>query len=341
MRFDNRHIFEGDLNGQTLSDFKQYNYEVKDLESRLKFINEKLNEKVDEKGLNFFENYIEKHYKNKLSGNDELSENHAVFKTLENMGNYLLGSTEIRELRKSEEQQYKFYVDETEFKLRTQKEQLFENLSANNEISSDNVIHFLLSPYTENYKLAPNLTITSKDLNDGTRCAEILRDYNEFLKHINVQLKNPSKKYKGKRYLLTKAKSDVLGDMLLTKTQLHGIIKSKHVLKDSGEIDWDCFEWENHKHVKELIYANVGFHPENNLSFHILDLNTLTDEMIANDKFTKAEKQIYKLIRKGCKNNEIAEILNVRRTYISNSVAIIVKKISDYAVSKKWNKKIV
>ena len=29
---------------------------------------------------------------------------------------------------------------------------------------------------------------------------EILRDYNEFLKHINVQLKNPSKKYKGKRH---------------------------------------------------------------------------------------------------------------------------------------------
>lgn len=340
MRFDNRHIFEGDLNGQTLSDFKQYNYEIKDLDSRLEFINEKLNEKLDDKGMNFFEKYTERHYKNKLSGNDELSENHAVFKTLENMANYLLGSTEIRELRKKEEQQYKFYIDETEFKLRTQKEQLFENLSANNDMSSDNVIHFLLSPYTENYKLSPNLTITSKDLNDGTECARILRDYNEFLKHINVQLKNPSKKYKGKRYLLTKAKSEVLGDMLLTKTQLQGIIKAKHVLKDSGETDWDCFDWGNHRHVKELIYATTGFHPENDLSFHILDLETLTKEMIDNGKFTKAESQIYKLIRKGYKNNEIAEMLNVRRTYISNSVAIIVKKVSDYAVSKKWNEKI-
>lgn len=340
MRFDNRHIFEGDLNGQKLGNFKQYDYNTKDLESRLKFVNNKLKEKIDDDGLNFFENYIDRHYKDKLSGNDELSENHAVFKSLENMANYLLGSTEIRELRKSEEQQYRFYVDETEFKLRTQKEQLFENLSANNEMSTDNVIHFLLSPYTENYKLSPNLTITSKDLNDGSECAEILKCYNDFLKHINVQLRNPSEKYKGKRYILTKAKSEVLGDMLLTKTQLKGIIKAKHVLKDSGEIDWDCFDWKNHRHVKELLYTNIGFHPENNLSFYSLDLERLVKDMVKNKKLTKSEHQIYSYIRKGCKNNEIAEILKVRRTYISNSVAVIVKKISDYAVSKKWNEKV-
>ena len=62
--------------------------------------------------------------------------------------------------------------------------------------------------------------------------------------------------------------------------------------------------------------------------------------MISKNKLTKSEKQVLLLIRKGYKNNEIADMLQVRRTYISNTVAIIVKKISNYAVSKGWHKDI-
>ena len=54
-------------------------------------------------------------------------------------------------------------------------------------------------------------------------------------------------------------------------------------------------------------------------------------------KLSKSEIKVYNLIRQGYKNNEIAEKLNVRRTYISNTVAVIVKKISNFAISKGWN----
>lgn len=337
MGFDNRHIFLGKINGSTLNDFRQFDYKISKVDERLDYINNLIEGSKDENGLNFFENYVNTHYKEKLNGGDELSENNNVFKVLENMANYLLGSEEIREQRKNDKQQYKFYIDESEFKLRTQKEQLFENVASNNNMNTDNVIHFLLTSKNENYKTVATVGVTAKDIHEDSYCGEVLRDYHKFLSHVDNQIKNPDEEYKGKRYILTKAKKDILSDMVLVKTQLKGITKSKHVLKDSTVIEWDCFKWSNHSHVKELIYVQSGFHPENELSFYLLDLDNLVKEMIECGKFTQSERKIYKLIRLNYKNNEIADILQVRRTYISNTVAVIVKKISNYAVSKKWD----
>ena len=337
MGFDNRHLFSGEINGQTLGDFRKLNYKENSLEKRLQLVNEKLESSKDENGLNFFENYTLKHYKDKLNSSDELSEKNEVFKTLENMANYLLGSEEIREIRKKEKQQYKFYIDETEFRLRTNKEQLFENVANDNDIKAENVIHFLLSKYNENYKLGSSISVTAKDIHEKDFCGDILYQYHQLLTHVDKQIKNPDEEYKGKRYILTKAKRDLIDDMTLVKTQLKGIIKPKHLLKDSTVTEWDCFNWGNRKHVKELIYIQTGFHPENEISFIIMDLKTLVQEMKQEGKLSKSEIKVYNLIRQGYKNNEIAEKLNVRRTYISNTVAVIVKKISNFAISKGWN----
>ena len=339
MGFDNRHIFTGKINDQTLNNFRQLNFKITDLESRKQIVNDLIENSRDEKGLSFFENYTDKHYKDKLNGNDELSEGHNVFRTLENLANYLLGSDEIRSQRKNDQQQYKFYMDETEFRLRTQKEQLFENVANNNEMNSENVIHFLLTSQNENYRLSSNLSVTAKDIHADNYCGKVLREYNTFLTHVDKQIKNPDEEYKGKRYILTKAKRDILNDMLITKTQLQGIIKAKHVYKDSTVIEWDCFDWSNHSHIKELIYVQSGFHPENEISFLLLDLENLVKDMVSKGKLTKSEIKVYKYIRRGYKNNEIADVLQVRRTYISNTVAVIVKKISNYAVSKGWHEK--
>lgn len=336
MGFDNRHIFVGKINGQNLNDFRQLNFKLTSLDDRLNHVNDLINSSKDEKGLSFFDNYIDSHYKNKLNGSDELAEGNNVFKVLENMANYLLGSEEIREQRKNDKQQYKFYVDESEFRLRTQKEQLFENVAKNNDMSSENVIHFLLTTKNENYKIYSGVGITAKDVHENSYCGKVLKDYYSLLSHVDSQIKNPDKEYKGKRYILTKAKSDLLADMVLVKTQLKGITKSKHVLKDSTVIEWDCFKWRNHNHVKELLYIQTGFHPENEISFYVLDLENLVKEMMKKRKFTDSEYKIYKLIRQGYKNNEIADILEVRRTYISNTVAVIVKKICNFAISKCW-----
>ena len=340
MRFDNRHVFSGKINGYSLRDFKDFDYKLLSLEERLKFVNEKIESTRDENGLSFFENYIDRHYKDKLNGSDELSENHDVFKALESAANYLLGSKEIRELRKNEEQQYKFYMDETEFRLRTQKEQLFENVASNNDMSTENVIHFLLTNHNKNHLLANNVSVTAKDIHEDSYCGSILKEYHTFLNHVDSQIKNPTDEYKGKRYILTKNKREILGDMVNCKIMLQKPIKFTHICKGTTVVDWNCFKWDNHAQIKELIYVTNKFHPESDLSFILLDLENLTNEMINKSKLTKSEIKIYKLIRKGCKNNEIAEMLQVGRTYISNTVAVIVKKISNYAVSKHWNEEV-
>ena len=337
MRFDNRHLFSGKINGQKLRDFKQFDYSISSLEERLKFVNEKIENSKDENNLSFFDNYVNKHYKVALSGGDELSEKHDVFKTLENMANYILGSTEVRELRKTEEQQYKFYMDETEFKLRTQREQLFENISNNNDISSENVIHFLLSNKDINHVIVSNVTVNQKDIHEDSYCGEVLRDYYSFLSHINSQIKNPDEKYKGKRYILTKNKNEVTQDMINVKTSLKGVIKFKQACKGKTVVDWNCFDWRKHSHIKEALYINKVVNQEDDLSFILLDMDNLVKEMHSKGKITKSEMKIYRFIKQGYKNNEIAEILNVRRTYISNTVAVIVKKISNYAVSLNWH----
>lgn len=339
MGFDNRHIFTGKINDMNLTDFKQFDYKISSLKERLDYVNNLIESSRDENNLTFFDNYIDSHYKDKLNGNDELSEGHNIFKALENMANYLLGSEEIRDQRKNDIQQYRFYMDESEFKLRTQKEQLFENIANDNDMCSDNVIHFLLNSKNENYKVSSSIGVTAKDIHEDSYCGKVLKDYHKFLTHIDSQIKNPSETFKGKRYILTKAKSEVLTDMVMVKTQLKGIIKSRNALKDSTVIDWDCFDWSNHSHIKELMYIQSGFHPENEISFILLDFDVLIKEMVKVGKLTKSEQKVYKLIRQGYKNNEIADILKVRRTYISNTVAVIVKKVSNTAVSKKWNEK--
>lgn len=334
MGFDNVHIFNGNINGVNIYKFKQLDYKINKVEDRINFINDLMVDSRDDRGLNFFENYIDKHYKDKLSGNDELSTEHDVFKTLESMANYILGSDEGRELRKNDKQKYKFYMDENEFRLRTQKEQLFENVANDNDIKTENVIHFLLNTKSENYRLSSNVSVTKKDISNDDYCGQILREYDTLLQHINKEIKNPTQN--GKRYILTKTKRNILNDMLTTKTYFKGLIKFKHMSKDSCVIDWDCFDWTNRNHIRELIYVQKEFNPENDLSFILVDLDNLLKKMKFKGHFTKAEKKVLNLIRQGYKNNEIADELKVRRTYVSNTISNVVKKICDYASLLNW-----
>ena len=60
MRFDNRHIFSGKINGKSLSDLRQLDYKTTDLESRKQIIEDLIDSTRDEKGLTFF--LIDKHF---------------------------------------------------------------------------------------------------------------------------------------------------------------------------------------------------------------------------------------------------------------------------------------
>lgn len=340
MGFENRHIFKGVINGKNLNNYTKLNYKIKDLKSRKVIVDEILNKDIDEYGRNFFEVYFDEHYKSEANKCDELSEKNNVCKILENMANYLLGSKEIREDRKNDKQQYKFYINKEEFNLRTKKEDFLENMvpsetgTNSNNNCHDAIIHFLVKNKKNNKKIKTQ-AITTKNLKEDSYCGEVLRDYNRIYKVITNELINP-KEFNGKRYKLTKLKKDLFYDMIYCKDHLKGVFgyKPKNLLPDNTKPNWDAFDWKNPTHVKELIYLQVAFNPEKEISFLIMDLEILIDKMNRNNLLTKKELKTYQLIRLGYKNIEISKISKVNKSRISLQVNTIVDKICKSAKNK-------
>lgn len=333
MGFENRHLFNGKINNQNIYEVKQnLDYKVRDLEGRKKIVDEILSDK-DENGMNFFENYFDTHYKCELNQNDSLSENNNVCKTLEQMADYLLGSEEVREDRKSGEQQYRFYVDRNEYNKAQKKE---ESLNHKCELakaktgiagSEDTVINFLVQK--KNFKKPKKQVITKEDLQEDSFCGEVLRAYKEYDKELSEKLKAPD----GKGYKLRKIKGEINLDMLYTKDTLKGVFgyKQRNALVESTCPSWEMFDWSNTQHVKALIYIQNEFTPDDDISLLLFDLDVLIKDMVANKVLSEKEYRIYHMIRIGYKNIEVANELNLARTRISNAITTITEKIVKHA----------
>lgn len=334
--YEKRHYFNSEINNTKVNDFKNLDYTINSLAERKAFVEELLKNDND-----FFAIYFDKFYKFNPSMNDELSEKNTVCKTIENLANYLLGSEEIREDRKNSKTQYKFYVDETEFKLRTKREVSMTSLtgkSQNSEIESlDNVIHFL-KQNKDNFKKEKTLTIKTSDMKQNDYCSEVLKDYNILYAFLTEEIKNPNK-FKGKRQKLTKMKKDVMDDMLYTKETLRGVFgqNPRNLLTDSTCPNWNELDYTNPEHMKKLLYVNIGFHPENEVSFFLMDLKKLYKECIKRKILSVNEIKTYKMLRRGYKNVEIATELNVDRYVVTRIVNTLSKKLSKTALELGWN----
>lgn len=355
MSFENRHIFRGKINNISLGDLKIKTdcYKIERLEERKKVVENILKEN----GM-FFDEYFDNHYKVELSQNDELSENNNVCKVLESYANYLLGSKEVREERKQEDFIYRFYVDKTEFKERTKKEESLDGkmhtagLKGGVERTSENnekVIDFLLKT-TSNNKLSKQQRVFEKDIQEDSYCGKVLRDYQSALDEIDYRLKDikickkedRKSEYTGQRYTLTKAKKDIYYDMIQAKTQLKGSFgdKLRNPLKESTEPSWDCFDWHNPQHIKELLLLQYDYETQDDLSYMVMDLeNIITDlkEVYYNGEgkrkdFSKKQIEVVDLIRKGYKVTEIAKITNVEQCTISKIIPKVIDKILEYTL---------
>lgn len=332
MSFENRHIFKGKINNKSLEDFRKFDFNVNDLEERKKIVEQLLDSEKDEFGRTFFEAYFDDRYKVDLSKNEELSEKNNVCQTLEAMANYLLGSKEIREQRKEERQQYFFYMDSHEFKMRTNKEQSLtshiENMKngADDLKNEDNIIHFLLNK-PKNTKKPKNQVITNKDLKEDSYCGQVLRDYNRYLMFIDRELKHPDQ-FKGQRYKLTKIKSELQNDMIYTKNHLKGTIgEQRHLLEESSEPDWSKFDWTNRAHIKELLFLKVDFDIDNEVSFLAWDLEALVKLMREENEISEKEYRAFKLIRQGFIQNELSEFIGIKKSAISSLTNKLIDKI--------------
>ncbi len=333
--YERRHIFNSEINNTRASDFRNLNYQKTKLEERKEEIENLLKSDND-----FFNTYFDKFYKDNAGSSDELSEKNTVCKALEGLANYLLGSEEVREERKNSKTKYKFYVDETEFKLRTKKELAMTNLTYESDSSDievvDNVIHFLKQS-KENFKKEKTLTIKNDDLKKGDYCAKVLGDYNVMYQFITQEIRNPNK-LKGKRQKLTTMKKDIMDDMIYTKEHLQGVFgkNPRNLLSDSTEPDWDEFDYKNVQHMKKLIYIISDFNPNSDISYFLMDLENLFEKCKTKNVLSKDEIVIYKMIRQGYKNVEIAHNLNVDRYVITRKVNTLVKKLCKTAESLGW-----
>ena len=355
MSFENRHIFRGRINNISLGDLKIKTdcCKIEGLEERKKIVENILKEK----GM-FFDEYFDNHYKVELSQNDELSENNNVCKVLESYANYLLGSKEVREERKKSDFIYRFYIDKTEFKERTKIEESLEGkihtaglkggverISENNE----RVIDFLLKT-TSNNKLSKQQRVFEKDIQEDSYCGKVLRDYQSALDEIDYRLKDikickkedRESKDSGQRYILTKAKKDIHYDMIQCKTQLKGSFgdRLRNQIKESTEPSWDCFDWHNPQHIKELLLLQYDYETQDDLSYMVMDLEDIITELKEvyyngegeKKSFSKKEKEVIDLIRKGYSESEIKKIINVSQQRVNELVWNMSGKILEYTL---------
>lgn len=333
--YDRRHYFNSEINNKKITDFKSLDFTLSGLEERKEYVENLLSNDND-----FFSIYFDKYYKDNVTNNDELSESNSVCKTLENLANYMLGSEEVREDRKNSKTQYKFYIDETEFKLRTKKELPMTNLthkSENSELETlDNVIHFL-KQNKENFKKEKTLTIKNSDFKTNDYCAEVLNDYNILYTFLSEEIKNPDR-IKGKRQKLTKMKKEVMDDMLYTKEHLNGIFgkNPRNLLADSTCPNWDELDYKNVQHMKKLLYVTTDFHPENELSFLVMDLENLYKKCVEKNVLSNRERHIYKMLRRGYKNVEIANQIKTDRYVVTRTVNTLAKKLCKVATELGW-----
>lgn len=362
MSFENRHIFRGRINNISLGDLRiqPEHYEKESVEKRIEII-----ERILEEKGGFFEEYFDNHYKVELSQNDELSENNNVCRVLESYADYILSSKEVREERKQKGFKYRFYVDKLEFKRRVKKEESLEGTLENakgkidtNKVENDEkVIDFLLKT-EKNNKLSKQQAIFEEDLNENSYCGEILRQYKSAIDDIyskleDIRICNKEKrkdengkiiksKYANKRHILTKVRKDLHYDMIQCKTQLKGSFgdRLRNQIKESTEPSWDCFDWHNPQHIKELLLLQYNFETQDDLSYMVMDLEDIITELKEvyyngdgkKVNFSKQEIEVVDLIRRGYKITEIANIFGVKQPAISKVVRHIVEKILEYTL---------
>lgn len=88
--------------------------------------------------------------------------------------------------------------------------------------------------------------------------------------------------------------------------------------------------------MKKLIYIQNEFDPNSDISYLLMDLETLIKETYNKKILTEKEYTTIKLIRQGYKNIEISEYLNVDKSRITAQVNTIVLKLCKYAKQMKY-----
>ena len=192
--------FDGEINGIAVKDFKLIRddmnvYEVEKSNDRIGVVNGKIAETDG-----FLKEYFSKSLGVKFSPGTtgSLSEDNPICKEIEKWADYILASQDVREERKIEKKRgelYGFYVDKTEMKNLTSREDYLDaivsfanhqNLNENNSISGneDRIINHFTKTKKGNYKKSKKITSKQYELNKGDYAAEVLNEYQSAIERI-------------------------------------------------------------------------------------------------------------------------------------------------------------
>ena len=203
-------------------------------------------------------------------------------------------------------------------------------------MDDENIVHFLIKQRND-YK--PKIQkITAYDINKNTETGRVLREYNNFLNHIDEALKKgPDSRW----FMFSRAKYQVKDDMLYVKKMLDGIwgenIKPIGVPKKT---DYYFIDFTDYKTVKYLIKMDrPDFEFDQELWIVWLEFN----DVVRKANLTQEEYSVFYLLQKQWNIKEISEYLNidydrVKRTVINNIVKKIIKVGDKYSATNLVDK---
>lgn len=325
------------------------NEQLKQITNKLDRKKTLLNERVEivnnALDTDFYTDYFSDNFKGSLSTNDDLSNENYVCNSLEQMANYLLASDEIKKEDK-ENREYSYSKDSRELEKKISRETSLQKLSesakenSRGEKEDFEAMYHRLKQKEENLKIVKAVTVTSADLNRNDELSQVLNDYNDLMKLITAEIKNPNSTYD--RYTLTKIKGELKRDMNEAKKALLRVVGEHFNPMESTKYDVDLFDLSNVKHLiglkftdsksknhiaKGLLFLPITDDLNNDFNLLLLELQQYIDKA----DLTDLQREVAKLIKTGLPNKEVAAALNITIDKFNSSVRTIARKVSKVA----------
>lgn len=266
-----------------------------------------------------FEDYFDERFKVNLTSADKLSENDYHCNALEKLADYLLNSQEVKEDKKSDEFEYKFYSDENSFRKAIEREPSIDGMSQDSE--KENVIHFLKNENL-NFKKSKNQKITKQDLDREDDLGQILNNYKTYLDALNEELTMIDESNLS-RFKISTIMGQVKNDMILSKDMLLGVFAYKTNAEESSVVEWDLVNYSDKEHVRALLNLKTGVRADKDLQYLVEEF----DDIYRKANPTKLQKDIVKLLREGRGTTDIGFELGITKQRVNKNLEMLIKRI--------------
>lgn len=320
-------IFRGKLDGRLASDIsKGIDFNKFPLEDR-KIIVERKIEAV--KG--FYEEYNEKHHKVNKSMNDNTDAvDNNVFHEIEKLGNYLLGSNEIREQLRKEKIKYTL-LDSKSFEDMIIKENNYDV----DDVNIANSMAVLRPQSKAIYKSKTDYKITEADLEEDSECGQVLREYQKVKDYLNREMIKSKNKEFGAMPLY-KIKNNLGGindDMILSKMALKKPIVALKLVSSLTPVNLENIDYSDIKHIESIIKTidlNMELDPANDISILALDIKRAIESLYKLNIISSLDRKIVYEINSGATYVQLGKEIGMSNNGIKKRFLKVVRLVAEY-----------